>query len=238
VALIVALLASAFACAGGFECWHLPWVVVDGSASATVQTWQDMDGDGQQGPGEPPLPWITIGLGYEQSLTDSSGHGTLSVFKPGCACRCWEGEVVSADIPPGYRATTPTRFEMSGPDLAHQVGFQIEESVPLLALPDEPDWFRAFLNRGLALVDFHYAINDRRLSISLDGDGGIDRYDLYLDVFNVISTLEKVEAISVEETEITLLPSSETIQCDMRGIKTAVGMSLQEVVSSYCLNVP
>ena len=90
----------------------------------------------------------------------------------------------------------------------------------------------------MGLVDFHYAINDRHLSISLDEDGGIDRHDLYRDVFSVISILEAVEAISVEEAEITLLSSSETIQCDMRGIKSAIGMSFQEIVSSYCQTVP
>jgi len=125
--LFIAIIAvGLFSLTGGFDCFHLPGTVVDGYASATAETWVDEDGDGVQDVGEAPLAGVIIQLAHEEATTDVNGQGTVGVFKPGCACRCWEGEVISVQAPPGYQATTPGEIELTGEGLIYQFGFQLE----------------------------------------------------------------------------------------------------------------
>lgn len=217
------------------ECFHPPWVAVDGYSGAEVQTWQDTDGDGAHDLDEGPLPWVTVRMAHEQSITDSGGQGGLDVFKPGCPCRCWEGEMVSAMVPPGYRATTPTQLALTGQDLSYGFGFQREEGVRLANFSNEPGWFQAFLNRGLALRDFHYAPDSGLLALSFEGVEGPDQDALYREIFEVIFTLEAVAGILVEWVEITTPPPGEAVTCGIAVVEEWWGrLSAGEIVTRYC----
>jgi hypothetical protein len=216
-------------------CVSPPGAAVDGYASAEVETWYDADGDGQKDPDESPLPWVTIQMDYERSITDSSGWGTVGVFKPGCARRCWKGESVSVDVPPGYRATTPTEVDLTGAEDTYAFGFQPEEGPEPPVLPDEPDWARAFINRGLDLVDFHHDADGNRLAVAFDTDGGLDQDALYGDIFEVIRTLRKIEGISVDQVEIINLPSGPVVVCELSEVEAWIGkIPPAEIVSTYC----
>jgi hypothetical protein len=228
-------------CAGVFfllgvpGCVSPPGAAVDGYASAEVETWYDADGDGERGPDESPVPWVTIHMDYERSITDSSGRGRVGVFKPGCARRCWEGESVSVVVPPGYRATTPTEVDLTGAEDTYAFGFQPEAGPEPPALPDEPDWAQAFINRGLDLVDFHYDVGGNRLAVAFDTEDNPDQDALYGDIFEMIRTLRKIEGISVEEVEITNLPSGPIVVCEMSHVEAWMGkIPPAEIVSTYC----
>jgi hypothetical protein len=112
--------------AGILPCNPPPGIAVDGVAMAKVLTWNDLNGNGVIDADEPPLPGITIEIGYPPSLTKADGQGIATQFKPGCACECWKGEIVSAETPSGYRATTPAELPLTGDDRTYQFGFQIE----------------------------------------------------------------------------------------------------------------
>jgi hypothetical protein len=215
-------------------CANSPGGVADGYASAEVQTWQDTNGDGEQDPGEPPLPWVTIQMDYERSVTDSKGRGTLVLFKPGCARQCWKGEAVLAQLPRGYRATTPTEMDLSRDEQVYAFGFRPEVEGKPVAFPDEPDWSEAFLNRGLEPVVFHYA-DGGRLSLSFDATGGRDEDAFYRDIFDLIFTLEKIEGISVDGVEIGLTSAEDVAVCDMEQVaEWSAKLPPTEIVSAYC----
>ncbi len=216
-------------------CVSPPGTAVDGYASAKVETWNDVDGDGEKDSNESPLPWVTIQMDYERSITDSGGQGTVGVFKPGCARRCWKGESVSVAVPPGYRATTMTEVDLTGAEDTYVFGFQPEESPDPPALPGEPDWARAFIYRGLDLVDFHHDADGNRLAVALDIEGGPDQDVLYGEIFEVIRTLRKIEEVSVEQIEITTLPSGPIVVCEMSQVEAWIGkISPAEIVSTHC----
>jgi hypothetical protein len=200
-----------------------------------VETWHDADGDGEQDPDEAPLPWVTIQMTYERSITDSSGRGTVGVFKPGCARKCWKGETVSVVVPSGYRATTPTEVDLMGPEDTYAFGFQPEESAELPAFPDEPDWAWAFLNRGIDLFEFDYDHDESRLALAFDTGGSPDQDALYGSIFDVIRTLKEIKGISVERVEITNLPSGSVVVCETSEVEAWMGkIPPAEIVSSYC----
>jgi hypothetical protein len=238
VALLLGLLGSAFVCAGSFECWQPPWVTVDGYAGAIVQTWQDTDGDGQQNPDEPLLPWVTFALSYERSLTDSGGQGSLSVSKPGCACRCWAGEAVSVRIPSAYQATTATQASLTGPNLTYSFGFRPDPQVVPRSFPGEPDWSRAFLNRGLELSAFRYTADQERLAVAINLADGSERDAVYRDVFDILLTLKAVDSIPVAWVEITELPAVRVTLCELETVKAWTGkLSAEEIVTNHCRNL-
>jgi hypothetical protein len=229
--LIIAIGAGAFYLFGISGC---SGTAADGYASANVQTWHDSDGDGEKDAGESLLPWVTIQLAYESSITDSNGQGTVGVFKPGCVSRCWKDEAVSVKVPPGYKATTPTEIDLTGQDDTYIFGFQLEEGAQPSSFPNEPDWFQAFPNRGLDLMAFHYATDDKRLAVSFKGMGSSDEDALYRNVFDVVRTLKKIEGISVEWLEITIPPDNVAV-CEMSKVEEWVGkISPSEIVSTYC----
>lgn len=236
-----ACLTVAVACAGVFSllgvsgCASPPGAAVDGYASAQVETWYDADGDGEKDPGESPLPWVTIQMAYERSITDSNGQGTVGVFKPGCARKCWKGESVLVVVPPGYRATTPTEMGLTGPEDTYAFGFQPEEGAEPPTFPDEPDWARAFINRGQAPVEFDYDADEGRLAVAFETGGSPDQDALYGDIFEVIRTLREIEGVSVERVEITNLPSGPVVVCEMSEVEAWTGkISPAEIVSTYC----
>jgi hypothetical protein len=220
---------------GATGCSLLPGTAVDGYASAQVETWYDRDGDGQIDADESPLPWVTIQMAYEQSMTDSEGQGTVGVFKPGCVRRCWRGETVSVLVPPGFRATTPTEVDLTGQEGSYAFGLQPEAGVDLVSSPDEPDWASAFHNRGLDLVELRYDDGDSRLELTLEtGDSPGDNA-LYRDIFGVIELLRGIKGVSVEWLEVTSLPSNQVSVCDMSEVEAWMGkISSAEIIAAYC----
>lgn len=231
----VVVSASVFFLLGVAGCVSPPGAAVDGYANANVVTWYDADGDGEKDPDEPPVPWVTIEIDYERSITDSTGQGAVGVFKPGCARRCWEGESVSVLVPPGYRATTPTEVDLTGAEGIYAFGFQPEDGLRLPSFPDEPDWAQAFANRGLDLVDFRYDADGNRLAVGFATDGSSDQGALYGDIFEVIRALKKIEGVPIEGVEITSLPSGPVVVCEMSQVEAWDGkIPPAEIVSTYC----
>ena len=119
------------------DCYVPPGVMVDGAARATVQAWDDRNGDGLRSADEPPLQGvivITTRAGHPYSakeapiswgqVTDKDGRASLYEFRAGCACRCWEDVAVAAWGPARYQATTPTLVAMSKDDQAVSFGFK------------------------------------------------------------------------------------------------------------------
>lgn len=233
--LFVAACAGALLVAAAAGCVFPPGAAVDGYASAAVETWHDADGDAQRDAGEAPLPWVTVGMAYERSITDSGGKGRVTLFKPGCARRCWQGESLLVEVPPGYRATGPTELNLTGSEDAYAFGFQSEKETQPRTFPGQPDWARAFINRGLDLVDFDYDADKHRLAVGLEAGGSPDQDALYGDIFDVILTLRAIEGITVEGLEITSLPSGPVAVCDMSQVETWMGkMRPAEIVSDHC----
>ena len=105
------------------RCNPPPSIMVDGVASASVLAWNDVDGDGILSPGEPPLPGVLVTLSYETATTDDQGNATVSLFKPGCACSCWESEVLTAQTPTGYEPTTPLSVNLTDHHGVYYFGF-------------------------------------------------------------------------------------------------------------------
>lgn len=233
--LILIACAVALPIVGAFGCAQFPGTTVDGYASAEVETWHDLDGDGERGQDEPPLPWVTVHMAYEQTLTDSSGRGTVGVFKPGCTRRCWQGESVSVQVPPGYRPTTPASVDLAGPEDIYGFGFQAEAGTELASTPGEPEWAQAFRNRGLGLVALDYDESQDRLELSFGPEGSSDADVFFRDVFDVVHLLEDIEGVSVEYLEITRLPSGRVGVCIMSEVEAWMGkIPPSEIVSTYC----
>jgi hypothetical protein len=233
----IRVLLSLLVCATLFVqgCSFGQWSAIDGHAAADVRTWHDADGDGEWDESESPLAWVTIAMSYELSITDSSGQGTIEVFKPACVRKCWEGELVSVRVPPGYQATTPVGIELTGRSRTYDFGLRVKENVRLLSFPNEPGWFRAFLNRGLDVVAFHYDVAGERVSLSLNPAGFPNRDALYREIFDVVFGLQEVEGILVQWLEITLVPAGEVTVCEVTRVREWTGkMTPTEIVSGYC----
>jgi hypothetical protein len=231
----IMMIVGAFLLIGVSGCVFSPGAAVDGYASAHVETWYDVDGDGQKDPDESPLPWVTIQMAYERSMTDSSGRGRVGVFKPGCARKCWKGESVSALVPPGYWATTPAEADLTGAEDTYLFGFQPEPGVESPTPPGEPDWAWAFINRGLDLVDFEYDAVENRLAVAFEASRSLDQDALYGEIFDVIQTLREIEGVSVERVEISSLPSGPAVVCEMSDADAWMGkIPPAEIVSTYC----
>lgn len=80
-----------------------------------VQAWIDVDADGTRDADEPPLGGVTFVLENIDSafqrrvastMTRADGVAGLSAWLPGCPAATFE---VYAEVPAGYRATTPGR---------------------------------------------------------------------------------------------------------------------------------
>ncbi len=118
-------------------CYIPPGVMVDGSARATIQAWDDFNGDGIRSIGEPPLQDVIVimtqyGFSYDAKeppstswahVTDKNGQASLNEFRPGCPCYCWRGSSVAAWGPSGYKATTPTMVALSADNQVVTFGF-------------------------------------------------------------------------------------------------------------------
>src|SRR5262249_19583945 len=82
--------------------------------------WNDLNADGQQGPGEPGSAGVTVDLMAESgeivgtTSTDSSGHYQFTGVIP------WDGYQVNVHIPAGYRATMP---HQGGPETDSTFGY-------------------------------------------------------------------------------------------------------------------
>ncbi len=219
----------------GHGCSFGPWAAIDGYATANVRTWHDADGDGERDESESPLAWVTIAMSYELSITNSNGQGTIEVFKPACVRRCWEGESVSVRVPPGFRATSPVVIELTGRKGTYDFGLQLKENVRLLSFPDEPGWFRAFLNRGLDVVAFHYDVDGERVALTVNPAGAPNQDALYRAIFDVTFSLQQVEGILVQWLDITLVPRDEVTVCEVSQVWAWTGkMTPTEIVSTYC----
>jgi hypothetical protein len=159
----------------------------------------------------------------------------VGVFKPGCARRCWEGEVISVQVPPGQRATTPTELALMGEEGVYGFGFQGEAGAQPLSFPGEPDWFQAFSNRGLDLTAFHYVADAQRLALTMNAPGGAAQDGLYGDIFDVVLTLRKSGGVALESVEISGLPAGEVAVCQISTLEEWSGkLSAAEIVSRYC----
>jgi len=232
---LIVVFAGLLFLAGVSGCVFPPGAAVDGYASARVETWRDADGDGERDADESPLPWVTIQMAYARSITDSSGRGTVGIFKPGCARWCWQDEAISVMVPSGYRATTPTEVELTGAEDGYVFGFRMDGAAEPFALAGVPDWAHAFLNRGLDLVDLGYDVGDQRLVLTFDTSDSPDQNAFYGDVFDVARSLQEVVGISVVQIEIISLPSGSVGVCDLSQVETWMGkLPPAEVVSTYC----
>jgi hypothetical protein len=109
-------------------CLVPPGTMVDSEEYAKVQTWNDLNGNGLQDNGEPPLPGVTVQMDGSSSTVNASGVGILNIFKPGCVCNCWKGETIEALIPFGYKPTTPIKISLTGDQTIYHFGFQLLDS--------------------------------------------------------------------------------------------------------------
>lgn len=135
-------------------------VVGDCISFADVYTWLDLDGDGQQGTEEPPLPGVSIlitGVGSTTVITDATGEAH---YAPMYGCPPWRDLVAIATPPPGYRLTTPERMttpvRTSATPQFVRFGFAKDTTIPTPTVFIHADC--------IAFVDI-YAWQD------LDGDG-------------------------------------------------------------------
>ncbi len=233
---IIGYLSGFFFYTNIFPCWPPPGLAVDGMAIAEVLTWDDLNGNGLLENGEPPLPWVTIDFvsGYPPSITGSDGKGSVGKFKPGCACNCWVSESIKVVVPYGYRATTPTQVDLTGKETAYTFGFRLQDEIQQLSFPNEPDWFRAFINRGVILTAFHYSSIDNHLAITLKSSIAQDIEGTYDDIFNIISELS-YSNIAIQQISIATNTTSEVTNCEPDVVHKWSGMiSYSEIVASYC----
>jgi len=117
--------------------------------SANGNAWLDANSNGVREPDEPPFPDvefhvatvgrpdIDVGSG-SPSVADWQGEATLEVWLPGCAEQQYE---MYADVPSGYRLTTPARFSADSrdPKKTYSFGFATLAGVPTAtARPPSP----------------------------------------------------------------------------------------------------
>ncbi len=108
-------------------CLVPPGTMVDSEAYAKVQTWNDLNGNGLQDKGEPPLAGITVQMDWSSSITNTSGEGILRIFKPGCVCNCWKGETIKVLTPNGYKGTTLLEIGLTENQTIYRFGLQLME---------------------------------------------------------------------------------------------------------------
>lgn len=105
-------------------CVAPPGVLVDGVALGTVRVFEDLDGDGEEDEGEPPLAGVEV---FYPSLTEPTGEDgstRIFIFKAGCVCDCWRHEGIHLIAPEGYHPTTPLDQSLTGDNLTYWFGFQ------------------------------------------------------------------------------------------------------------------
>ena len=96
-----------------FECAAPPWVKTDGYVTTHFYVWFDKNANAIQDEGEPAFRGVTVHLGTETARTSQKGAAQVWLFRPGCACNCWDGVKAWIDLPKGYRATTPLEVMLS-----------------------------------------------------------------------------------------------------------------------------
>jgi len=214
-------------------CIVLPGTAADGFATAKVQTWDDLNGNGILDSGEPPLPWVTINIGWASSITNSDGNGSVGIFKPGCACNCWENESVKVLTPVGRRATTATEFELTGDKKVYQFGFQ-QDDTQHPVFTGEPGWSQAFLNRGILLSAFDYDDSQRYLSIELKSDTGQDKEQIYTDIFDIINSLMDSNIV-IKRVSIAFDSIGNKTTCELDKVRDLEGgIFYTKILKSYC----
>lgn len=236
VGLFYGYISGFFFKAGIFPCFPPPGLAVDGIAIAKSFTWNDLNGNGNLDKEEPPLAWVTIDIfnGDGPSITGADGKGSVEKFKPGCVCGCWISEEVSIVIPPGFKATTPTQLKLRGENITYNFGFIVDDSISRPYFSGEPEWYQAFINRGLAISAFHYTEPDGNLMIALSNNtGGFDREQSYGHIFNIIDNLEESSDIGIRRLQITT--EGHTATCKMNVVRKWVWkISYTDIISSYC----
>ncbi|SRR5258706_2733019 len=226
-------------------CTGTSYVAVDGMAVANVFTWEDINNNGVPDKGEPSLPFVTTSIGYPDFITSSEGWGSPSKFMPGCAKNCSEGETVSVKVPPGYKPTTPTSYILTGVKNSYYFGFHSNSENENISFPNEPDWQKAFINRGAKILAFHYSA-DNQLEITVDRDGTIlDNYypksfqadESYFDVFifDVVLNLQNQHNINIPELKVIVMPANSIFSCKTSDIEEWTGrISGYEILTKYC----
>jgi hypothetical protein len=125
--------------------------------------------------------------------------------------------------------------DLTGREATYRFGFQPESGAETPVFPGEPDWARAFLYRGLGLVDFGYDAEKKSLTLAFDTGGSFDQDAFYGEVFEVMRTLKQVAGASVEQVEITHLPSGQVAVCEMSQVEAWIGkLAPAEIVATYC----
>lgn len=221
------------------------YVAVDGFATASVFTWEDINGNGVVDEGEPPLPFVTTSIAYPDILTATDGWATASEFMAGCSENCWSGEIVSVKVPPGYKPTTPTYYDLTRDESQYYFGFSPNANEKSFYFSNEPDWQKAFINRGTRILAFHYS-DSGQLQITLDKEGTVsddyypegfltDRHYFDVFVFNVILDLGDWHNVSISEVQITLTPDMSMFSCKKSDIDEWTGrISGYEILTQYC----
>jgi hypothetical protein len=124
-------------------CYQPYGVAIDGQSSAHVTTWNDLNANGTRESNEPPLQKIIVLIAQNEysydsnspptlqseldnnilQVTDNQGIANVWDFKPGCVCKCWNGDAVLAWSPPEYKPTTPTKVNLTQDDQTVAFGF-------------------------------------------------------------------------------------------------------------------
>ena len=180
--------------------------------------------------------WVNIDIiAWETTfISGSDGKASDGNLKPGCACNCWVSESIKVVIPYGYRATPPTHVDLTGKETAYTFGFRLQDEIQQLSFPNEPDWFRAFINRWVILTAFHYSSIDNHLAITLKSSIAQDIEGTYDDIFNIISELS-YSNIAIQQISIATNTTSEVTNCEPDVVHKWSGMiSYSEIVASYC----
>ncbi|MFN8513475.1 MAG: hypothetical protein U0841_12970 [Chloroflexia bacterium] len=94
-----------------------PFASFDCGLAPIVTAWIDLDGDGSRDlPDEPPLAGVTFVVELPEfstftwkRTTDDNGRGQFYIFPIPCGFRSY---FIYAEVPTGYRATTPVRIEL------------------------------------------------------------------------------------------------------------------------------
>ncbi len=208
--------------------------MADGQAEATIQTWEDLNGNGLYDTNEPPLPWVTVQMSYERTITNANGEGFVSVFQPGCRNKCWEGETILVIIPPGYLITTPIQYPLTGQETPYQFGFQLQDTDLIHTYPPEQEWLSSFTNRMLPILQLDYQEEGNKLSLQLDSLSIRDAEELYRDIFDVIQELRNSKII-IQQINITTTSSEESVICLPDDVSAHEGMiSYTEILATYC----
>lgn len=92
--------------AGWMPCSPPMWLQVDGVTSAKFVVWNDVNGNATLDSGEAAFKGVTVKLGSEKALTDRLGNAEVWLFRPGCACKCWQEQLAGVEAPTGYYVTT------------------------------------------------------------------------------------------------------------------------------------